>query len=112
MQNKTLQKYISEIIGTYILVFIGTASVATALYIGVLVGIFQVAILWGIGLAIAIFATAPHSGAHLNPAITIALYILRKNSMDFFEMLGYIGSQFLGAILAGLSVLIIFGPFI
>ena len=112
MQNQTLQKYISEIIGTYILVFIGTASVATALYIGVLVGIFQVAILWGIGLAIAIFATAPHSGAHLNPAITIALYILRKNSMDFFEMLGYIGSQFLGAILAGLSVLIIFGPFI
>ena len=80
MQNKNLQKYVSEVIGTYILVFVGTASVATALYIGVLMGIFQVAILWGIGLAIAIYATAPHSGAHLNPAITLALYFLRKNA--------------------------------
>ncbi len=112
MQNKNLQKYVSEVIGTYILVFVGTASVATALYIGVLMGIFQVAILWGIGLALAIYATAPHSGAHLNPAITLALYFLRKNDMDIFQVFGYIVSQLVGAILAGISVLIIFGPFI
>ena len=112
MQNKNLQKYVSEVIGTYILVFVGTASVATALYIGVLMGIFQVAILWGIGLALAIYATAPHSGAHLNPAITLALYFLRKNDMDIFQVFGYIASQLVGAILAGISVLIIFGPFI
>jgi glycerol uptake facilitator protein len=112
MQNLNLKKYVAEIIGTYILVFVGTASVATALYIGVLVGIFQVAILWGIGLSIAILATAPHSGAHLNPAITLALYFLRKNDLDFFQVLGYIGSQLIGAILAGITVLLIFGPFI
>ena len=71
----------------------------------------QVGILWGIGLTLGIFAAVPHSGAHLNPAITIAMYIFNKD-LGVLKATGYIFSQMIGAILAGLSVLIIFSPFI
>ena len=103
--------YFAEVIGTYFLVFFGTAAVATAVFFGVLSGMFQVGILWGIGLTLGIFAAAPHSGAHLNPAITIAMYIFNKD-LDVLKAIGYIFSQMIGAILAGLSVLVIFSPFI
>ena len=52
--------YCAEVIGTYFLVFFGTAAVATAVFFGVLSGMFQVGILWGIGLTLGIFAAAPH----------------------------------------------------
>ena len=103
--------YFAEIIGTYFLVFFGTTAVSIAVLFGVLSGILQVGILWGIGLTLGIFAAAPHSGAHLNPAITIAMYIFNKD-LSFLKVIGYICSQMIGAILAGLSVLIIFSPFI
>ena len=115
MKNKIEQinyrPYFAEIIGTYFLVFFGTAAVTIAVLLGVLSGILQVGILWGIGLTLGIFAAAPHSGAHLNPAITIAMYIFNKD-LSFLKVIGYICSQMIGAILAGLSVLIIFSPFI
>ena len=109
--NFNYKPYFAEVIGTYFLVFFGTAAVATAVFFGVLSGMFQVGILWGIGLTLGIFAAAPHSGAHLNPAITIAMYIFNKD-LGVLKAIGYIFSQMIGAILAGLSVLIIFSPFI
>lgn len=111
IENINYKPYFAEIIGTYFLVFFGTTAVTIAVLLGVLSGILQVGILWGIGLTLGIFAAAPHSGAHLNPAITIAMYIFNKD-LGVLKAIGYIFSQMIGAILAGLSVLIIFSPFI
>jgi len=64
---------VGEFVGTFLLVFFGCGSVAAAVLTGAQVGIFQVAIVWGLGIAFAIHLTASLSGAHLNPAVTIAM---------------------------------------
>lgn len=99
--------FLGELIGTFLLVFFGCGSVATAVAMEVPVGLFQVAIVWGLGLSAAIFITARSSGAHLNPAITIAFALVR----DFprARIAGYLGAQFLGAFLAAALVFVLFG---
>jgi len=49
--------FIGELIGTFILVFFGCGSVATAVLTVAQAGIFQVAIVWGVGIAVAIYLT-------------------------------------------------------
>jgi len=99
--------FASEMLGTYLLVFFGTGSVATAVAIGAPVGLFQVAIVWGLGLAVAIYLTAHHSGAHLNPAITLAFAVF--GGLPWRRVPGYIGAQFIGAFIAAATVFIVFG---
>ena len=100
--------FTAEVIGTFILVFFGCGSVATAVALGAPVGLFQVAIVWGLGLALAITLTGPHSGAHLNPAITLAFAAWTDFPRQ--RIIGYLGAQFLGAFLAALVVYGLFGP--
>ncbi len=99
--------FYSELLGTFLLVFFGCGSVAVAVTMGSLVGVFQVAIVWGLGLSVAIFLTARHSGAHLNPAITLAFAVWTDFPMR--RVAGYVAAQFLGAFLAALAVYLVFG---
>jgi glycerol uptake facilitator protein len=96
-----------ELIGTFLLVFFGCGSVATAVALEAPVGLFQIAIVWGLGLSTAIFVTAKASGAHLNPAITLAFAFVR----DFPKrrIPGYLFAQFLGAFAAAAMVYALFG---
>lgn len=99
--------FIGEFIGTFILVFFGCGSVATAVTTGAQIGIFQVAIVWGIGIALAIHLTASLSGAHLNPAVTISLAVWRNFPRS--KILGYIAAQMSGAFFASAVLFIIYG---
>jgi len=89
---------VGEVLGTFLLVFFGCGSVATAVLTGAQVGIFQVAIVWGIGIATAIYLTASLSGAHLNPAVTIAF--ATWGSFQWKMVPRYLAAQLLGAMIA------------
>lgn len=104
--------YAAEVVGTFILVLFGTGSVAAAVLTGAQMGLWQVAVVWGFGVTLAIYATASISGAHLNPAVTLAFAIWRPNDFPMSRLPGYWGSQLAGAVLGGLAILVAFGPFI
>lgn len=100
--------FLSELLGTFLLVFFGCGAVATAVAMAAPVGLFQVAIVWGLGLALAITLTGPHSGAHLNPAITVAFAVWTDFPKQ--RMAGYFAAQFAGAFLAAAVLYLMFGP--
>jgi glycerol uptake facilitator protein len=89
---------VGEFFGTFLLVFFGCGSVAAAVLTGAQVGVFQVAIVWGLGIATAIYLTGSLSGAHLNPAVTLAL--AGWNGFSWRRVPGYAVCQFLGAFAA------------
>lgn len=96
-----------ELLGTFLLVFFGCGTVATSVALEAPVGLFQVAIVWGLGLSVAIFLTGGLSGAHLNPAITLAMACF--TDFPSKRIPGYILAQFLGAFLAAGAVYALFG---
>ena len=72
-----LGQCLAECLGTFLLVFFGIGSVHVAVYTGALAGLGQVALVWAIGVGLAIYAAAAVSGAHLNPAVTLAFAVYR-----------------------------------
>ncbi|MGL5567115.1 MAG: aquaporin, partial [Plesiomonas sp.] len=66
---------IAEFIGTGLLIFFGLGCVAAANLAGAALSLWEISIIWGVGVAMAIYLTAGVSGAHLNPAVTIALWL-------------------------------------
>ena len=74
-----LREMLAELIGTFLIVFIGTGSISSAIFTESLVGLFQIASVWIIAVTIAICTTASISGAHLNPAISIAFAMVRPS---------------------------------
>ena len=94
------------------MVMIGTGAVAASVLTGAQIGLWQVAVVWGFGITIAIYVTAAVSGAHLNPAVSLAFAIFRRAAFPYTRLLPYWTSQLVGAALGGLTILWLFGPFI
>ena len=112
IRSSLLNACMAETLGTFILVLFGIGSVAAAVYTGAQVGLWQVAVVWGFGVTIAIYVSGAVSGAHLNPAVSLAFAIFRRDQFPVNRLIAYWGSQLLGAVLAGIAVLILFNPFI
>src|SRR4051812_22353631 len=110
--QKLSSALVGEILGTFLMVLFGTGSVACAVLTGALQGLWQVAVVWGFGVTIAIYCSAALSGAHLNPAVSLTFALLRPRSFPRTWLLPYCFAQLCGAILAGLVVLVTFGPFL
>lgn len=108
----TLKMVIGEVLGTFLLVLFGTGAVASAVLTGALTGLWQVAVVWGFGVTLAIYATASISGAHLNPAVTLAFALVRPAEFPRSRVLPYWAAQLAGGVLAGAVVLVVFGAFI
>ena len=97
---KTCNKFFAELFGTFVLVFggCGTALLGHVGFLGVSIafGLTVIAMAYGIGHI---------SGAHLNPAVSFGVFV--NGRMSFKEMLCYWAAQFIGGIIAGAVLLVI-----
>ena len=101
-----LRLFAGELIGTYIMVFFGVGAAATATLLGTMTGNYQVGMVWGITIAIAIYVCRHLSGAHFNPAVSLAMVVGKR--MPARELIPYLAGQFVGAFAAGMSLVAIF----
>ncbi|ETW98335.1 MAG: hypothetical protein ETSY1_19125 [Candidatus Entotheonella factor] len=106
------QALAGEGLGTYLIVLFGTGSVAAAVLTGAQQGLWQVAVVWGFGVTLAIYASATLSGAHLNPAVSLAFALLRGRDFPMRRLVPYIAAQLAGAVLASATVAALFYRFI
>ena len=100
------RKYLAELVGTFLFLTIGYASVAAFGTAGV-PGLLVVPFAFPLGLLAAIFAVGHVSGGHFNPAVTIAM-VLDKRTLPI-DAVGYIVAQAIGAIGAAAFVLVVAG---
>lgn len=103
---------VGEAVGTFLLVLFGTGSVAAAVLTGAQVGLWQVAVVWGFGVSLAIYCSAAASGAHLNPAVSLAFALWRRAGFPWGRLLPYWLAQLGGAVLAGGAVAAAYWPFL
>ncbi|CAM4439551.1 MIP/aquaporin family protein [Paenibacillus tarimensis] len=100
------KKWIAEFIGSYFLVFAGTGAVIVNTLTSSLTHI-GVAITFGLVVMALIYAFGHVSGAHFNPAVTLAFLFLRQ--IDARTALSFVVTQCLGALAASLTLLSMFG---
>ena len=78
MLRGTLREAVAEFLGTFLILVFGTASVAQWLLSGGAAGSpLAIHLSWGLGVTMGIYASAGVSGAHLNPAVTLAFAAFR-----------------------------------
>jgi aquaporin Z len=95
----TIRKFLAEFYGTFILVFIGTGSIA----FNPNADLITVAFAFGFAVMLAIYTIGHISGAHLNPAVSFAMVLDRRLSWRDFGI--YFIGQLLGALFASLTIL-------
>lgn len=102
-------EYISELIGTFLLVLLGTGCVANIMLkkSGMNGGGAIVAALgWGFAVFIPVSIFAPFSGAHINPVVTLAFAAIGDFAWSMVPL--YILCQFTGAFLGSLCVFLFY----
>lgn len=100
-----MSAYISEIIGTALIIILGNGVVANVVLNktkGHGGGWIVITFGWAMAVFAGVFVSAAGSGAHLNPAVTIAMAYLGKIELNLVP--GYILSQFIGAMIGQVIV--------
>lgn len=101
-----MRKYIAELIGTFALVFCGTGAIVINQESGGAVTHAGIAITFGLIVMSMIYALGNVSGAHINPAVSIAFTIAGKFPVR--KLTPYIIAQLIGALLASFTLKILF----
>lgn len=103
--------FIGELLGTFILVLLGDGVVSACIlnktkaqnsgWIAIVLG-------WGIAVTVAVYISGFMSGAHLNPAVTLAMTAI--GSLPWSQVVTYLVAQFLGAMLGALVLYLHYYP--
>lgn len=105
-RSNALSQLAAEAIGTFTLVFAGTGAITindvsqgTVTHVGI-------ALTFGLVVLAMIYAVGEVSGAHLNPAVTIAFWVARR--LEGRRVVPYIASQLAGALTASITLRLLF----
>ena len=104
---KTFRSFVAEFLGTFWLCFIAIAvvlSTSTPLESGV--DLLGLALTYGLAWAVAVSVFGGISGGHVNPAVTVAMLVVREIKLT--RAIGYVVSQLLGAALAAMLCNVLF----
>lgn len=98
-----INRYLAELLGTFILVGLGSMAILAAIAGGGgAAGYVAISFAFGLALLAAIWVVGHVSGAHFNPAVTLAMLLDRRINLS--EAIGYWVGQFAGASVASLIV--------
>ena len=112
-QPSLMKRAIAEMIGTWVLVFLGTGSVVTmVVFFKSLDAVDQAALLligisFGVAVLVMIYAFGHISGTHINPAVSIALWATGR--FPTRDMVTYVIAQLIGAFLASTTIYALWG---
>lgn len=104
-----MSPFIAELIGTMLLILLGDGVVANVVLKdtkGNNSGWIVITTAWGLAVFVGVVVAGPYSGAHLNPAVTIALAIAGKFAWAQVSL--YIAAQFLGAMIGSFLVWVMY----
>jgi glycerol uptake facilitator protein len=111
MSAHLMRRVLAELTGTSLLVFFGAGSVVAAIIAGNgqldYAGLGVIGLAFGLVVAVIVYAFGTTSGAHVNPAVSIALAVVRR--FPWREVPAYLVAQLAGAVLGGLLVVVVFG---
>jgi glycerol uptake facilitator protein len=105
MLRGTAREAAAEFLGTFILLMFGMGVVAQFVLSGGKNGQYlSINLAWGLGVTMGAYVAAGVSGAHLNPALTLALALGR--GFPWRKVLPYVTAQFAGAFAASVVVFV------
>jgi aquaporin Z len=97
-----MNKYFAELVGTFVLVFGGVGSAVLA---GSHIGFAGISAAFGLSLLAMVYTIGPISGCHVNPAVTLGVFLARK--INAKDAAFYMVAQVIGAIIASGVILFI-----
>jgi len=95
MNDSLKAQCVAEFLGTGLFLFFGIGCLCALKVAGASLGLWEICIIWGLGISLAVYLTAGISGAHLNPAVTIALWLFA--SFPARKVLPFCVAQLAGA---------------
>ncbi|MGC4192298.1 MAG: MIP family channel protein [Thermomicrobiales bacterium] len=108
MDPKLVQRMMAEVIGTFLLVFIGCGAVVTnTVNADGASGLISIAFAFGFALMVIVYTIGRISGAHVNPAVTLSLAATGKFPMT--EVVPYWVAQLVGSLIAAGVLRLTFG---
>lgn len=100
------RQYYAEFFGTFILVLVGTGAIVINDVSGGAISHVGIAISFGLVVMAMIHTLGEISGAHINPAVTIAFWLVKRFEGRY--VLPYVSSQLAGALAASATMLMLF----
>jgi MIP family channel proteins len=102
-----LQRYLAEFLGTFMLVFVGTGAIVVDTATGGEITHLGVALAFGLTIMFIIYSIGHISGAHVNPAVTLAFATVRR--FPPLDIVPYWSAQVSGALAASVVLRLFFG---
>ena len=99
VKESAMVKYVAELLGTFVLVFMGVGS---AVFAGSYIGAVGVSFAFGISLLVMVYAIGGISGCHINPAVSISMLVAGK--MNAKDAVMYIIFQCVGGVFGAAAV--------